>query len=76
MDFEISIASNARIEKRLVNKTSVKVHKFVLLILGGAMHLIATRYFFVEGIWEWHLESPFRFIEIIIDDPLYFRRQL
>nr|WP_136250602.1 hypothetical protein [Ningiella ruwaisensis] len=48
-----------RSEERLVSETIINVHKFTVWCFFGLLYLVATRYFLMQGTWEWDLPSVY-----------------
>ena len=55
-----------RSKKRVIKESTIIIHNYVMFILAIAMHLTATRYFLIEGVWEWHIETPFEFFHQVL----------
>tara|TARA_R110001583_G_scaffold141302_1_gene293415 strand:+ start:50 stop:586 length:537 start_codon:yes stop_codon:yes gene_type:complete len=47
---------NERAEKIIVTESVVTVHKIILWLFLAIIYFVATRYFLINGAWEWNFD--------------------
>ena len=55
--FHVNSEINKRTEARLVSDNMVIAFKWPVWVLFALLYLIATRYFLVQGVWEWDIPN-------------------
>lgn len=66
--FHINREFNKRAESRLVSENMVAAYKLPVWVLFALLYLIATRYFLIQGVWDWDIPNALVLLKSALGD--------